>query len=61
MIGQDLLLTVHALSDEDRRELIAHTAGVQAHKDGDGGLAVSRVLRRVADRLTGQPRRAVSA
>lgn len=33
-------------------------AGILAHRDGDGGQGVAIIYRRIADRLTGQPRRA---
>lgn len=45
-------------TSEELRELIALAAGIHARRDGDGGALVATCLRRVADRLTGQPRRA---
>lgn len=60
MISPSLIMTVHALSDEDRRDLIAHAAGVQGFKDGDGGIKIAKALRNIADRLTGQPRKAAA-
>lgn len=43
---------------EDLRDLMAHAAGIHAHRDGDGGALVAQALRRIADRLTYRPRRA---
>lgn len=42
--------------DEDLRVLAAHVAGILAHRDGDGGVLTATTYRRIADRLTGQPR-----
>lgn len=49
---------LHDLPSEDLREMIAHAAGIHAHRDADGGILMAEALRRVSDRLTGQPRRA---
>jgi DNA-binding winged helix-turn-helix (wHTH) protein len=43
---------------EELRGLAATIAGICAHRDGDGGAETAKTLRRIADRLTGQPRRA---
>jgi hypothetical protein len=43
---------------EELRVLVAHIAGHLAHRDGDGGTETAKTFRRIADRLTGEPRRA---
>lgn len=52
--------TVRHMSGEERRRFIAIIAGLQADADGDGGYEMGLALRRISDRLTGQPRRAVA-
>ncbi len=50
---------IRALEDkpsEELRELTARIAGILAFRDEDGGLQVATIYRRIADRLTGQPR-----
>lgn len=44
-------------SSEDLRQLIAHAAGIHAHRDGDGGALIACALERVAERLRYQPRK----
>lgn len=58
MISADQIQTLHDMPREELREVIAHAAGIHAHRDGDGGGLIAEALRRIADRLTGQPRRA---
>jgi hypothetical protein len=58
MIHPDLHRLLTALPDEDLRQVIAHAAGIHAHRDGDGGKQMAEALRRIADRLTGAPRTA---
>lgn len=41
---------------EELRSMAALIAGLLAHKDGDGGVLTATTYRRIADRLTGQPR-----
>lgn len=43
-------------SPEELRSMAALIAGLLAHKDGDGGVLTATTYRRIADRLTGQPR-----
>lgn len=57
MIRPDVIQDLHDMPSEELRELIAHAAGIHAHRDGDGGLVMADALYRVADRLTGKPRR----
>lgn len=58
MVDRALIQTLNDMPREDLREVIAHAAGIHAHRDGDGGGLIASALRRIADRLTGQPRRA---
>lgn len=58
MISPQDIQDLHDPPSEELRELIAHAAGIHAHRDGDGGLRISDALRRVADRVSCQPRRA---
>lgn len=58
MIDASAIQHLNDLSKEELRELIAHAAGIHAHRDGDGGALMARALTRIADRLAGQPRRA---
>lgn len=41
---------------EELRSMAALIAGLLAHKDGDGGTLTAITYRRIAERLTGQPR-----
>lgn len=43
-------------SPEELRSMAALIAGLLAHKDGDGGGQPASAYRRIADRLSGQPR-----
>lgn len=58
MISPDEIQSLHDRPSEELRELMAHIAGIHAHRDGDGGALIATTMRRVADRLTCQPRRA---
>lgn len=58
MISAAELKQLDNLANEELRELMAYAAGIHAHRDGDGGFLIATALRRIADRLTGQPRRA---
>ncbi|MCR5876952.1 hypothetical protein [Phenylobacterium sp. J367] len=49
---------LHDRSSEELREMAAHIAGILAHRDGDGGAQTASAYQRIADRLTGKPRRA---
>ena len=51
---------LHDLPSEDLRDLMAHAAGIHAHRDGDGGLVIAAALIRIADRLTCKPRKAAA-
>lgn len=57
MSPSELAQLLEDLTSEELRHLIAHAAGIHAHRDGDGGVLIAASLRRIADRLTGQPRR----
>jgi predicted TPR repeat methyltransferase len=57
VIRPDLLQDLHDMPSEDLRQLIAHAAGIHAHRDADGGGLMAQALRRIADRLTGAARR----
>jgi hypothetical protein len=61
MIHPDLHRLLTALPDEDLRQVIAHAAGIHAHRDGDGGKQMGAALRRIADRMTGAPRKSAAA
>lgn len=56
----DLFSYVNRMDGPSRRRLIAMAAGLEAAADGDGGVGVAQTLRRIADRLTGAPRRAAA-
>lgn len=56
MISPELHRALSDLPNEDLRQVIAHAAGIHAHRDGDGGVQMAEALRRIADRLTGAPR-----
>jgi hypothetical protein len=58
MIDPDVLRGLQATSNEQLRQIIAYSAGIHAHRDGDGGLAMADALERIAARLRGQPRKA---
>jgi hypothetical protein len=45
---------------EELREIIAHAAGIHAHRDGDNGEKMSEALARIACRLRLQPRKATA-
>jgi hypothetical protein len=60
VLRPDLIQELNELPSEDLRQVIAHAAGIHAHRDGDGGLVTADALRRIADRLTGQPRRSAA-
>lgn len=47
---------IHDKPPEELRTMAALIAGLLAHKDGDGGAQTAITYRRIADRLTGQPR-----
>lgn len=57
MILADLVHDLNDMPNEHLRILMAHAAGIHAHRDGDGGKLIAEALHRIADRLTGQPRR----
>lgn len=44
------------LDDRDLRSVVAHAAGLLAHREGGSGQETADMLRRIADRLTGAPR-----
>lgn len=58
MIRPDEIQRLHDRPSEELRALMAHCAGICAHRDGDGGASIATALHRIADRLTGQPRKA---
>lgn len=58
MLRPDEIQALHDRPSEDLRALMAHIAGIHAHRDQDGGQIIATAMRRIADRLTGQPRRA---
>jgi hypothetical protein len=58
MISPDLIQTLNELNREDLRKVIAHAAGLHAHRDGDNGDQVRRVLHIIAKRVSLQPRAA---
>jgi hypothetical protein len=49
--------TLHDRPSEELRELMAHCAGICAHRDGDGGALIATALERIAYRLRYQPRK----
>lgn len=53
-----VLETLRQLAPAALRELIAVAAGLHAHHDQGNAETVATALRRIADRLTGQPRTA---
>jgi hypothetical protein len=60
MISPELHRHLSALPNEDLRQVIAHAAGIHAHRDGDNGERIGEALGRIVDRLTGKPRRAAA-
>lgn len=60
MIDGELIQDLNDRPSEELRQVIAYCAGICAHRDGDGGLLISEALYRVADRLSGKPRRAAA-
>lgn len=57
LTADELAANLQRMSPEERRRLIAMAAGLEAHADGDGGFKAASDLRRIADCLTGAPRR----
>lgn len=58
MINPEVHKVLSGLTSDDLRQVIAHAAGIHAHRDGDGGTLMATALRRVADRIENRPRRA---
>lgn len=58
MIRPEEIQALHDRPSEELRALMAHVAGIHAHRDQDGGRTIGTAMRRIADRLTGQPRQA---
>lgn len=58
MIAPGLIQELHDLPSEELRLVIAHAAGIHAHRDNDGGALMADALRRIADRLDLKPRKA---
>jgi hypothetical protein len=56
MISPAQIQDLNAMPSEDLRSLMAHAAGIHAHRDGDGGLLIADALHRIADRLESKPR-----
>ena len=56
MLTPETIQELHDLDSEDLRQLIAHAAGIHAHRDQDGGIQIGDALIRVAFRLRYQPR-----
>lgn len=52
MIEPREIQELHDRPSEELRELMAHCAGICAHRDGDGGLQISMALRRIAHAIT---------
>lgn len=57
---EEICAGLASLESADLRHVIAHAAGLAAHRDCDGGALVAKALRNIADRLTGQPRKAAA-
>jgi hypothetical protein len=57
MIQPETLRFLQATDNEQLRQIITHASAIHAYRDQDGGQNIATALRRVADRLTGAPRR----
>lgn len=59
--GRASILDIQELNDRESGELrsiAAHIAGILSHRDGDSGESVAKIYRRIADRVSLQPKAA---
>jgi hypothetical protein len=60
MITREDVAFLTAKTPQERREIIALAAGLNASDAGDGGRLMATALRRIADRLDRLPREAAA-
>jgi hypothetical protein len=57
MTREEMLAEFHRMDTAELRGVIAYAAGIAAAADRDGGVRTALALSRIADRLTGKPRK----